>query len=518
MAAEPYEPAQEAADFLRSVRAGLQEFAERFRGESLLLSTRELAEATAAAEELSKVVEQLQVIGAHALDRQHIAMVGETDKRFAWADPAPEAGGNAGRTEVRSTAEYLRRRLGIGLGEARRRLRLGEDTLPATLMSGEDAPPRLPALGAALNVSEIGGRAATLIRDAVERLRPVAREDDLQAMERMLTRQAAEADTDILRTVIKAWEAGLDPDGKEPTEEYLRARQGVFLRGKRNGLHLLEIAATDEQYEHLITVMNTATNPRLRTTCAPEDAEATGSPGTGRHSAAGSPGTLDHGDCNGTAADTVDAGGTVRPAPAGPTRAQKLLDGLVGACRAALASGGLPASGGHRPQVMVTIGYEDLAGKAGGTGRAVFGGPVSAATVRRIACDADLIPVVLGGRGEVLDAGRARRLFTPAMRRALTARDGGCAFPGCTIPAPWTEAHHLTRWQDGGLTSVDNGTLLCSFHHHLIHQGHWQVSLRGGVPWFIPPAWTDPEQKPLRNRYRQAGSPPLSEQPPNPDP
>jgi hypothetical protein len=204
------------------------------------------------------------------------------------------------------------------------------------------------------------------------------------------------------------------------------------------------------------------------------------------------------------AAAAVDAEGVVQPAPAEPTRAQKLLEGLVGACRAALAGGGLPATGGHRPQLMVTIGYADLAKAAGGTGRAVFGGPVGAGTVRRIACDADLIPIVLGGRGEVLDAGRAQRLFTPAMRRALVARDAGCAFPGCTIPAPWTEAHHITWWEHGGTTSTDNGCLLCSFHHHLIHRGHWQIQSRGGIPWFIPPPWTDPEQKPLRNRYRQA--------------
>jgi len=104
------------------------------------------------------------------------------------------------------------------------------------------------------------------------------------------------------------------------------------------------------------------------------------------------------------------------------------------------------------------------------------------------------------------------------MRRALTARDGGCAFPGCTIPAPWTEAHHITWWENGGATSIDNGCLLCSFHHHLVHRGHWQIQARGGIPWFIPPPWTDPEQKPLRNRYRQAGSAPLTEPPPGPAP
>ncbi|NKX52343.1 DUF222 domain-containing protein, partial [Arthrobacter deserti] len=193
--------------------------------------------------------------------------------------------------------------------------------------------------------------------------------------------------------------------------------------------------------------------------------------------------------------------------PAEPTRAQKLLNGLVGACRIALSTDKLPAARGHRPQVMVSINYEDLSGQLGGTGQAFFGGLLSARTVRKIACDADLIPMVLGGKGEVLDVGRAQRLFTPAMRRALVARDGGCAFPGCSIPPNWCEAHHIRFWnRDLGPTSVANGVLLCAFHHHLIHEGGWTAESRDGIPWFIPPAYIDPEQKPLRNRYRQAGS------------
>ncbi|MCG2620896.1 HNH endonuclease [Arthrobacter sp. I2-34] len=494
MAVALYEPTQEASSFLNEVQSALQDFAQHFRDGCQLLSPRELAETTTAVEELSKTVEQLQISAAHALDQQKVATTGESDHRFSWADPAslePDGVEPGKRTEFRDTADYLRERLKISRSEARRRLRLGESTQPATLITGEQAPPKLPMLGAALAGSHISGRAATLIRDAVERVRPTARAEDLQAMEQMLTRQAAEADTDILVEVIKCWEAGLDPDGREPSDEFLRARQGVFIRGRRNGLHRIEIAATDEQYEYLVTVMNTSTNPRLGRTFAPED------------------GNEDAGQ-----AAAMDSDGVVQPAPAEPTRAQKLLAGLVDACRMALAADKLPATGGHRPQVMVTIDYEELKKQVGGTGQAVFGGLTSAGTVRRIACDADLIPVVLGGRGEVLDVGRAQRLFTPAMRRALVARDGGCAFPGCTIPAPWTEAHHIIWWEHGGTTSTDNGCLLCSFHHHLIHQGHWQVESRGGIPWFIPPPWTDPERKPLRNRYRQAcvsqpaGSPP----------
>ena len=79
---------------------------------------------------------------------------------------------------------------------------------------------------------------------------------------------------------------------------------------------------------------------------------------------------------------------------------------------------------------------------------------VTASTIRKIACDADIIPVLLGGEGRVLDIGRASRIFPPHIRKALTARDRGCAFPGCTIPAPWCEAHHIVEWSLGGPASA----------------------------------------------------------------
>ena len=136
-----------------------------------------------------------------------------------------------------------------------------------------------------------------------------------------------------------------------------------------------------------------------------------------------------------------------------------------------------------------------------GTGTLAFTGPVTAATIRKIACDADIIPVLLGSQGRILDIGRTSRIFPPHIRKAITARDQGCAFPGCTIPAPWCEAHHINYWSRGGTTSTDNGTLLCSHHHHLTHKEQWTIQIRAGIPWFIPPPHLDPRQRPRRNHY-----------------
>ena len=98
---------------------------------------------------------------------------------------------------------------------------------------------------------------------------------------------------------------------------------------------------------------------------------------------------------------------------------------------------------------------------------------VVAAEARRLACTANLVPVVRGGTSEVLDVGRARRLFTAAQRRALGVRDGHCRAEGCDIPAAWCEAHHLIPWSEGGRTDLDNAILLCSHHHHRAHDDRY---------------------------------------------
>jgi hypothetical protein len=124
---------------------------------------------------------------------------------------------------------------------------------------------------------------------------------------------------------------------------------------------------------------------------------------------------------------------------------------------------------------------------------------IDAATARRLACDAAVIPAVLGGRSEPLDIGRKTRTVPPALRRALVLRDGGCAFPGCTVPAGWCDAHHRHHWAAGGPTALNNLVLLCGPHHDLIHHADWQVQLPDGIPEFIPPPYLDPDQTPRRN-------------------
>ncbi|WP_304107648.1 HNH endonuclease signature motif containing protein [Mycolicibacterium bacteremicum] len=161
-----------------------------------------------------------------------------------------------------------------------------------------------------------------------------------------------------------------------------------------------------------------------------------------------------------------------------------------------------PMSGGVLPHVtLIRPGKrgEDHVDSLG------FGGPISAATADLIACDSTLTNVIVDYSGVPLDVGRSERLFTPAIRKALGVRDGGCAHPGCGRPVSWCDAHHIQPWSDGGETSLNNGVLLCRLHHSLIHHGGWQVYLgRDRYPWFIPPHQPgEPEPEHLRSHARR---------------
>ncbi|MCZ7376066.1 HNH endonuclease signature motif containing protein [Micromonospora sp. WMMC250] len=182
---------------------------------------------------------------------------------------------------------------------------------------------------------------------------------------------------------------------------------------------------------------------------------------------------------------------------------QRRHDALADVCRLALRTGDLPDSGGDPAQIVVTTGYDTLTRHLG-AGALDIGLQLTPDTVRRLACDAAILPAVLGGAGQVLDVGRQRRLVTGALRRALVLRDGGCAFPGCDRPPRWCNAHHIHHWADGGPTNLTNAVLLCGHHHRHIHHSEWTVRLGDdGNPEFVPPAWLDPDQVPRRNHYHR---------------
>jgi len=173
---------------------------------------------------------------------------------------------------------------------------------------------------------------------------------------------------------------------------------------------------------------------------------------------------------------------------------QRRADALIALVKNAQNGDPAPTLGGDRPVVVVTLDLRKLQEDAADAGLLPSGAPLAAGDLRRLCCDANLVPAVLGTKSELLDVGRAFRLVTPAIRRALTLRDKHCAFPNCDTSAALCDAHHITPWWDGGATALANLVLLCPHHHGLIEpdrnlqRDQWSVSIHDdGHPVFTPP-------------------------------
>ncbi|HSO68418.1 MAG TPA: DUF222 domain-containing protein [Arachnia sp.] len=219
-----------------------------------------------------------------------------------------------------------------------------------------------------------------------------------------------------------------------------------------------------------------------------------------------------------------------------PSMDARRADALVLLTQHAAGSGQLPSHGVDRPQVHITLDFDMLKSGLGEVSLLGAGGTdgLSAGEARRLACDAGLIPMVLGTTSRRLDVGRTHRLFTPAIRAALTERDKGCVFPGCTAPPAACEAHHILPWWAGGASCLANGVLLGPFHHRLVEpdplqseDSQWQVHLdpATGLPWVTPPRHIDPARRPRqhqRHRLQQltprVAGPPCPHDPDPPDP
>jgi hypothetical protein len=146
-----------------------------------------------------------------------------------------------------------------------------------------------------------------------------------------------------------------------------------------------------------------------------------------------------------------------------------------GAMLEAIPSDGLPRHGGAATSVLVTIDHDTLREQLGVAGILDVDESITASEAMRLACNASLLPAVLDTTGQPLHLGRSRRLFSPAQRTAMALRDRECRTHGCKVPANWCEAHHKKPWPRGGLTDLDQGVLLCPWHHHRAHDSAYRA-------------------------------------------
>lgn len=415
------------------------------------------------------------------------------------ASDAPAAAGWA------STKDFLTHLLGAHKGAGGSLVRVAQQTrdLPRVREGMHDGSLSLA------QASVIGQRVTALPRV------PAFRDAVAHQLVDLVTEQGLDA-TDLHRAAPGVIEA-LDPDGAvigtdltlEKAERGAHQARFLSFATDRFGGVRIKGYATVEEAEHVkVTLMPLA-----------------------------APVTTEPGACGGTAgAPRRDPEGRrLQPGCPDPTCAHdgrdpreagaRLWDALVDACTRLQATESLPQAHGTTARITVTVDHDTLRSQLEGppeataasraTGAATpeghgllgSGDRLSAAAVRRLACDAEILPAVLGTRGELLDLGRSQRLVNTALWLALVLRDRHCSFPGCTRLPVACDAHHIVAWADGGPTSLDNLVLLCRRHHTRTHHSPWQVTLDADTRrpvWRPPPAIDDRD----RFTYHPATRPP----------
>ncbi|MFP7833924.1 DUF222 domain-containing protein [Marisediminicola sp. LYQ134] len=430
------------------------------------------------------------------------------------------AGELAERSRVELAGDSLARRLGhstpahlleqhtrVSPSEAARRLRLAAGLRPRRELGGRLSPPSYPAVAEAVAEGEVGADAARAIIRCLDSASSSADPADVDRAERALVDVARSDCADLVSMHALAWREAIDPDGAEPRDEDLRQRRGFTLGRETNGMTRGTLVLDPQSAALVRSMLSHGTDPGREPQFIDEADERTGTTVT----------PTPDGDLVETLADPR-------------TREQRRLDVLIGTITAGLRSrdteravpteaaptgavstGAVPRGaatagpGSLRPMtaVMAVITLDELRSGVGAGWLDDVTEPVSAPTVRTMACDAGFRPVLVGDAGEILHFGRTRRLFSAAQRKALAVRDGGCVWPRCMAPPSWCEAHHVTEWEHGGTTDIANGALLCSAHHHLLHASAFTMRMFAGRPRLLAPPWLDPDQvwRPLgRNR------------------
>jgi hypothetical protein len=349
-------------------------------------------------------------------------------------------------------------------------VRAAADLGPRRELSGAPLAPIYPVAAAALAAGSISSAHARVIRATLAALPGAVEKQYGPAVEKVLVERAQELPPHKLAQLAEDIRDALDPDGSATDEKDRQRRRELTLRPSRDGGGLITGYLTPETLAVWQSVLDTLAAPLP----------------------AGEDGITDT-----------------------RTAAQRAHDGFHEAGMRLLRSGDLPDVGGTPVTVLLTVSAADLAAGTG-VARTAHGGRIrightSGALCNQALCgEATLIGVELDTTGGILSYGTARRLASPAQRRALAARDRGCSFPGCTRPHAWAEVHHVKRFVDGGETSIDQMTLLCAYHHREFERRGWAVTMIDNVPHWRPPAWLDPEQKPRRNT---ANHPPLEFRP-----
>jgi len=420
--------------------------------------------------ELCDSVSRLEAAG-RLLDAARVRVAAEVEDR---SRIELGTGGLAYRYGQRRGAHLVEQLARVSQAEAVRRVRLGTAVRDRVSLLGEPLPPAYPLLATALVAGSVGvDAAAAITRNLDLASQRHANAQDLAAAEEALVDAATTDTAECVAVQAIAWRDALDPDGAEPREEAIRERRGVWVSRERNGITTVRAQCDASLASLFKAAFSDGTNPDSQPRfLSDEDRD------------------------RGTTMVETATGELVEKFVDPRSREQLQHDILTGLLTAGLRSTGLaPGEMRSLARVNIVITKEDF-----DTGHGVgwvddLDEPISAATVQQYACDAELRQVILGPNGEILELGKAQRLFTAAQRIALAVRDGGCVWTGCTAPPGWCHAHHVDAWKaDDGPTDINNGALLCPAHHHMLHHTGFRMRMHNGRPQLQAPPWLDPQQ------------------------
>ncbi|MGH3832155.1 MAG: DUF222 domain-containing protein [Pseudonocardiaceae bacterium] len=263
-------------------------------------------------------------------------------------------------------------------------------------LSGAVLPPALPNTASALAAGEIGPAQVRVITDTMNAIPTSVSATDREAAEAELARYARSFDPTSLHKIGRHILAHLDPDGREPRDQDPAPAAGELrLRERRDGRLGLDGFLEPEHSAAFRTLIEQFAAPRPAAEGIPD------------------PRTAD----------------------------QRNADALLELCGLARAAQDCPTTAGEPPHLTVTLDWDTLRTSVG-VATLDYGTHLTASEARRWACDAKIIPIVLGGASEPLDVGRAMRTVPLSLRRALVARDRSCVFPGCDRPPGLCQAHH----------------------------------------------------------------------------
>lgn len=406
-----------------------------------------------------------------AVDSVMVALSAEVAAR---SPHGPGVDSLARRAGFSSSVAMISETAGINPAEASKVVRVAEATSHRVSVSGEVIPARYEHTSAAMAAGALNTEQADIITRSLDAVRTRADGQLLDQVEQTLVELAPTLRFGDLRKVCDRARQRLDPDGIEPTEQQQRDAR-VLRFANQNGMTLLTWLMPNDQAVLVKAGIDTVARQLGRGSTGPQP-----EPAIARREA-----------------NKFDLDGN--PLNAGARQLCQLRADAAFAIFDHTATctnrdPGLPSF-----HAVVRVDLDALRGVAGSSATAQLDGidaGISAGLARRLAAKAQIIPAVMGSGDVPLNLGAKSRLFSSAQRTALIERDGACAWPGCESSPAWSDAHHLAWWaKDGGATDLNNGIMLCSSHHHRVHDNGWQIEFddpadcAGGtqVPWFIPP-------------------------------